>query len=114
MKLVVKIQFMNANQMLINLTIISRCEFYWDHSKAPWFHSWKIPINKIKIKSDIVISHIVKLEILIIGIIGKINTISTSKIKKIIQIKKNRREKGIRGEVLGSNPHSKGELISRS
>lgn len=47
-------------------------------------------------------------------IIGIINTISTSKIKKMIAIKKNRREKGIREEDLGSNPHSNGDLFSRS
>lgn len=49
-----------------------------------------------------------------IKIIGKINAISTSKIKKIIVIKKNRIEKGIREEFKGSNPHSKGEIFSRS
>lgn len=47
-------------------------------------------------------------------IIGKINAISTSKIKKIIVIKKNRIEKGIREDSIGSNPHSKGDLFSRS
>lgn len=45
---------------------------------------------------------------------GKIKAISTSKIKKITAIKKNWREKGIRDEDLGSNPHSKGEDFSRS
>lgn len=40
--------------------------------------------------------------------------ISTSKIKKIIEIKKNRTEKGIREESIGSNPHSKGDVFSRS
>lgn len=40
--------------------------------------------------------------------------ISTSKIKKITAIKKNCKEKGIREEELGSNPHSKGDLFSRS
>ena len=45
---------------------------------------------------------------------GRINAISTSKIKKIIAIKKNRKEKGKREDLLGSNPHSKGELFSRS
>jgi hypothetical protein len=40
--------------------------------------------------------------------------ISTSKIKKIIEIKKNRIEKGIREESMGSNPHSKGDVFSRS
>lgn len=29
-------------------------------------------------------------------------------------IKKNRKEKGSRAELLGSNPHSNGELFSRS
>ena len=47
-------------------------------------------------------------------IIGKINAISTSKIKKIIVIKKNRIEKGMREDSIGSNPHSKGDLFSRS
>ncbi len=46
--------------------------------------------------------------------IGKIKAISTSKIKKIIVIKKNRIEKGIRDEFIGSNPHSKGDDFSRS
>jgi hypothetical protein len=47
-------------------------------------------------------------------IIGKIKAISTSKIKKIIVIKKNRIENGIREEFIGSNPHSKGDIFSRS
>jgi hypothetical protein len=46
--------------------------------------------------------------------IGKIRVISTSKIRKIIVIKKNRIEKGIREEIMGSNPHSNGEIFSRS
>lgn len=54
------------------------------------------------------------LEILKIIIIGKIKAISTSKIKKIIVIKKNRIEKGSRDEFIGSNPHSKGDVFSRS
>lgn len=47
-------------------------------------------------------------------IIGKIRAISTSKIRKIIVIKKNRIEKGIREEFIGSNPHSNGDVFSRS
>lgn len=47
-------------------------------------------------------------------IIGSKRAISTSKIKKITAIKKNRRENGSREELLGSNPHSNGELFSRS
>jgi len=49
-----------------------------------------------------------------VKIIGNIRAISTSKIKKMIAIKKNRRENGIRAELKGSNPHSKGDDFSRS
>lgn len=49
-----------------------------------------------------------------VNTIGRIKAISTSKIKKIIVIKKNRIEKGIREEFIGSNPHSKGDDFSRS
>lgn len=45
---------------------------------------------------------------------GRIKAISTSKIKKIIAIKKNRIENGIRDELRGLNPHSKGEIFSCS
>lgn len=48
------------------------------------------------------------------GIIGKIKAISTSKIKKITVIKKKCKEKGIRADDLGSNPHSNGDDFSRS
>jgi hypothetical protein len=66
------------------------------------------------IKIVLVVIHHHKFLILIIIIIGKIKAISTSKIKKIIVIKKNRIEKGSRDEFIGSNPHSKGEVFSRS
>lgn len=49
-----------------------------------------------------------------VSIIGKIKAISTSKIKKINVIKKKWREKGIRVENCGLNPHSNGEDFSRS
>lgn len=65
-------------------------------------------------KNNLVIVQIIKFEKYIIGIIGNNKTISTSKIKKIIVIKKNRKEKGRRDELFGSNPHSKGEFFSRS
>lgn len=45
---------------------------------------------------------------------GKSKVISTSKIKKITAIKKKWRENGRRAEEIGSNPHSKGDLFSRS
>ena len=55
-----------------------------------------------------------KLVILIVKIKGRIKVISTSKIKKITAIKKKWRENGKRAGFLGSNPHSKGLLFSRS
>lgn len=87
---------------------------YLDQFNAPCFHSCKSPSNKIKIKIILVKVHHHKLENLKIIIIGKIKAISTSKIKKIIVIKKKRIEKGKREEFIGSNPHSKGEVFSRS
>lgn len=54
------------------------------------------------------------MEILKVKIIGINKVISTSKIKKIIAIKKNCNEKGKRAGFFGSNPHSKGDLFSRS
>jgi len=45
---------------------------------------------------------------------GRSSVISTSKIKKMTATKKNRREKGRRADLLGSKPHSKGEIFSRS
>jgi hypothetical protein len=45
---------------------------------------------------------------------GNSKTISTSKIKKIIASKKKRKEKGSRADLIGSNPHSNGDLFSRS
>lgn len=45
---------------------------------------------------------------------GKISVISTSKIRKITAIRKNRKENGIRADLLGSNPHSKADGFSRS
>ena len=45
---------------------------------------------------------------------GSTRTTSISKTKNRIVSKKNRREKGTRADFLGSNPHSKGEALSRS
>lgn len=45
---------------------------------------------------------------------GNRRTISMSKTKKITASRKNRRENGSRAEEVGSNPHSKGDIFSRS
>lgn len=65
-------------------------------------------------KKKLTIIQVARLEIGKITIIGKSKAISTSKIRKITAIRKNRNENGSREELLGSNPHSKGELFSRS
>ena len=45
---------------------------------------------------------------------GISSTISMSNTMKMIARRKNRNEKGIRAEWFGSNPHSKGDIFSRS
>ncbi len=45
---------------------------------------------------------------------GKRRTISMSNTRKITARRKNRRENGRRAEEVGSNPHSKGDIFSRS
>lgn len=56
----------------------------------------------------------VMLVIFIVIIRGNSRVISTSKIRKITAIRKNWRENGIRADDFGSNPHSNGDLFSRS
>lgn len=45
---------------------------------------------------------------------GISRAISMSNTRKITVSKKNRREKGSRADVFGSNPHSNGDFFSRS
>jgi hypothetical protein len=66
----------------------------------------------MKIKVVVVIG--ARGEILRIMGIGRRREISMSKIKKTTAIRKNRREKGSRAVLVGSNPHSKGDIFSRS
>lgn len=66
------------------------------------------------IKEKVVNKNINRFENFVTIIIGKRRVNSTSKIIKITVIKKNCKEKGIRAEFLGSNPHSKGLFFSRS
>jgi hypothetical protein len=63
---------------------------------------------------DLIVAHDISLEFVITVTIGRSRAISTSKIRKITAIKKNRSENGGRAGFLGSNPHSNGELFSRS
>lgn len=63
-------------------------------------------LNRVKIEFILIAGKIIG--------VGRIRVISTSKIRKITAIKKNRKEKGIRADLLGSNPHSKADGFSRS
>jgi hypothetical protein len=64
-------------------------------------------INAVIIDSDV---FMISLKI---GV-GINNTISISNTIKIIANMKNRKENGTRALFLGSNPHSKGDIFSRS
>lgn len=59
-------------------------------------------------------NHVFKFDALNRIIVGNNRVISTSKIRKITVIRKNRSEKGIREDDLGSKPHSNGVAFSRS
>lgn len=61
-----------------------------------------------------VIIHDNILLLFIVVIIGRMITISISNTKNRTAIKKNCDENGIRGDLLGSNPHSNGDIFSRS
>lgn len=69
---------------------------------------------RISRNTDLTIIHDFILDVDIMIGIGNRRAISTSKIMKITAIKKNRDENGRRAEFLGSNPHSNGDLFSRS
>jgi hypothetical protein len=66
------------------------------------------------INSDVKEIKMILLDWIIIIGVGINKTISMSKTIKITASRKNRVENGIRAELDGSNPHSKGEVFSRS
>jgi hypothetical protein len=69
---------------------------------------------RIKIKRLLAkIRNILFVLTIIIGM-GIRSTISMSNTIKITARRKNRVENGMRAEFIGSNPHSKGEIFSRS
>lgn len=65
-------------------------------------------------KINIVIVQFIILLVFIVMIMGKMIAISTSKIKNKIATRKNWIENGRRADFFGSNPHSKGDIFSRS
>lgn len=89
-------------------------EYYSVQSSEPSFHSWSRP--KIRIIRNRVRPKIEDVGGDVNGSsgIGRRRTISMSNTKKMTAKRKNRSEKGIRAEFLGSNPHSNGESFSRS
>lgn len=78
------------------------------------FHSCNSPVISVKMNTREINVHVS--EGMLIGRMGRgrRTAISTSKIKKMIAIIKKRKEKGIREPENGENPHSKGEVFSRS
>jgi hypothetical protein len=87
---------------------------YWAHSRAPWFHSWYNPIIRISRNADLIVIYVFIFDVVITIVIGRSRAISTSKIRKITAIRKNRSKNGRRADLFGSNPHSNGDLFSRS
>jgi hypothetical protein len=69
---------------------------------------------RISRNADLIVNHDFMLDVYIVIGMGNSSAISTSKIIKITAIRKNRDEKGSRAEFFGSNPHSNGDLFSRS
>ena len=87
---------------------------YKDHSREPSFHSWIKPKRRIsKNISKGNKNRYCLEENEIIGI-GIKRTISISNTRNNTANKKNRILKGSRAVDFGSNPHSKGDLFSRS
>lgn len=83
-------------------------------SKDPSRHSWITPARRIIRKKDTPNKISTIRFIYIIRGRGINKAISISKTKKTTARTKKRREKGTRALPLGSNPHSKGDLFSRS
>jgi hypothetical protein len=69
---------------------------------------------KISRNTVLIIIQDLMFDVRMVNGIGNSSAISTSKIMKMTAIKKNRDEKGSRAEFFGSNPHSNGDLFSRS
>jgi hypothetical protein len=63
---------------------------------------------------DVAVKRYILFVIFIMMGIGISSTISMSNTMKMIANKKKRVENGIRAEFIGSNPHSNGEIFSRS
>lgn len=78
----------------------------------PFVHSWYKPKISTKINDNVVINHLIKIDVFIVIIIGIIIIISTSKIKKIAAIKKKWIENGIRLVDIELKPHSKEDSFS--
>lgn len=87
---------------------------YDDQFSDPSFHSWNNPNNRIT--KNRIAANSPWIEFIISFNSGKgiSRTISMSNTIKIIANIKNRNENGTRALFFGSNPHSNGDVFSRS
>jgi hypothetical protein len=69
---------------------------------------------RISRNNDLIIINDLMFDVNIVIGIGNSSAISTSKIMKITAVKNNGDEKSSRADFFRSNPHSKGDLFSRS
>jgi hypothetical protein len=73
-----------------------------------------LEVNRKERTKSLISSHVLGFEDVIMIVTGRSGAISTPNIRKITAIKKNRNENVSRSDLLGSKPHSNGELFSRS
>ena len=78
------------------------------------FHSWYRLMIRINRNTDLICIHDLMFDVNIVISIVNNSAISTSKIMKITAVRKIRDENSSRAELYGSNPHSNGNLFSRS
>ena len=69
---------------------------------------------RISRNTALMIIHDLMFDVIMVIGIGSSSAISMSKFMKITAIRKNRDENGSRAKFFGSNPHSNGDLFSRS
>lgn len=100
---------MNLSDIKLEAFICAHITYF--HSRDPSFHSWYRP--KIRIIAKVTTVNFVSVSNVVIEGIGIKRAISISKTRNNTARIKNRREKGIRAELWGSNPHSKGVVFSK-
>lgn len=87
---------------------------YDDQFSDPSFHSWNSPNSRITKNRIAASSPLIEFIISFSSGRGISRTISISNTIKMIASMKNRNENGTRALFFGSNPHSNGDVFSRS